>query len=58
MQRVIIAALGVYTASVIKPELVESLCAGIEQHMKVYGFKEIQIQIGPWIAEEPEDSCS
>lgn len=43
MQHVTITAAGTYAASTIKPELVESLRASIEQHMKAYGLKEIEI---------------
>lgn len=55
MQRVIfITAYGLYPATDIKPELVESLRATIEQHFKAYGLKEIIVTS----RLEREDSCS
>lgn len=43
MERLTITGQGDYTYQ-LKPELVESLLASIESHMKAYGLKEIVVK--------------
>lgn len=45
MQAVIFTVTGTYDAHTIKPELINGLRASIEQHLKAYGLKAIEIQI-------------